>query len=74
MPPRPSLPLLAFLALCASRLAAQTAPAPRELAPAAADQEAALKLAQFVVTGVFHATDAKKAPTAISAVEAALLA
>jgi outer membrane receptor protein involved in Fe transport len=76
MQPRHPSPLLVFLTLCATTLVAQTALAPRDLAPAAAaaDKEAALKLEQFVVTGVFNATEAKKATTAITAVEASLIA
>ncbi len=71
MPPRHPL-LLVLVALCATPLLAQTAP--RDLAPSATDKEAALKLDQFVVTGVFNATEAKKATTAITAVEASLIA
>lgn len=60
-----------FLVLLPS-VVAQVAPAPTGTAAAANDK--ALKLEDFVVTGVFNATEAKKATTAISTVDASLIA
>ncbi|MCX6956729.1 MAG: TonB-dependent receptor plug domain-containing protein, partial [Verrucomicrobia bacterium] len=53
------------------------APAPSATAakaPTAAEASDALKLEGFVVTGVFSATEAKKATTAISTIDTAMLA
>jgi hypothetical protein len=54
-------------------LHAQTVPAPRDDA-AAENKSAAVKLDEFVVTGVFNATEARKATTAITAIDSDLLA
>jgi iron complex outermembrane receptor protein len=84
MPRSPTLPLSQYhrLSVCfgvgllGAGLIAQTAPAPATRPPAKAavteeekDKDAALKLEQFVVTGVFNATEASKATTAISVVD-----
>src|SRR5438093_9039474 len=52
---------------------AQVAPATSSLAPTSAKSDA-VKLDDFVVTGVFNATEAKKATTAITLVSADLMA
>lgn len=67
------------LSVPASLLLAQTAPTPSPSAsatkaPTAAEAADALKLEQFVVTGVFSATEARKATTAITALNADMLA
>ncbi len=67
-PRNPALSLTALSLLLAVPLAAQVIPAPP--ATKAAD---AVKLEEFVVTGVFSATEAKKATTAITAVSSELL-
>ncbi len=71
-----ALSLLLSLSVSSSALLAQTAPAPAATAKAPTSAEAAdaLKLEQFVVTGVFSATEAKKATTAISTLTADMLA
>ena len=63
--------------LFAATLAAQTAPSPSitaTKAPTSAETSAAVKLEDFVVTGVFNATEAKKATTAITTLTSAYLA
>ncbi len=72
----PIAPTLTLLVLSASLLPAQTAPAPSAAAtpPTAAETAASVKLDQFVVTGVFIATETKKATTAITTLDAALIA
>ncbi len=66
------LPGLALAAFAASTALAQTvSPASATAAPKTGD---ALKLEEFVVTGVFNATEAKKATTAISTLTADMLA
>ena len=83
--PRPSafslshslrLSLLLAVNILGPSLIAQTAPAPAARTPAKAaateeekDKDPTLKLEQFVVTGVFNATEASKATTAISVVD-----
>jgi iron complex outermembrane recepter protein len=57
----------------ATALAAQVAPTTPP-APAAANQRDAVKLDDFVVTGVFNATEAKKATTAITTLHSDMLA
>ena len=71
-----ALSLLLSLSVSAPALLAQTAPAPAATAktPTSAEAADALKLEQFVVTGVFSATEAKKATTAISTLTADMLA
>jgi outer membrane receptor protein involved in Fe transport len=73
----PSLSLSLLLALAVpSAATAQTAPAPSvsaTKAPTSAEAADAVKLDQFVVTGVFNATEARKATTAITALNADLL-
>ena len=54
-------------------LNAQTVPAPRD-DNTAENKSAAVKLDEFVVTGVFNATEARKATTAITALDSDLLA
>lgn len=63
------------IALLATSLAlsAQTAPAPSTTAPATNSSEA-VKLEEFVVTGVFNATEAKKTTTAIATIDANMIA
>jgi len=51
-----------------------SAPAGNSLAPATPAKSDAYKLEDFVVTGVFNATEAKKATTAISTIDAAMIA
>lgn len=65
----------AFALASASALQAQTAPAPAATT-ASTDSASAktVKLDDFVVTGVFNATEASKATTAISTVDASLVA
>ncbi|MEO6246901.1 MAG: TonB-dependent receptor, partial [Opitutaceae bacterium] len=71
-PTRPALPLAALSLLLAVPLAAQVAPAPATaIAPKPAD---AVKLEEFVVTGVFSATEVKKATTAITSLNSEMLA
>ena len=53
-------------------LSAQTTPPPSS--PPSAVKEGALKLDEFVVTGVFNATEAKKATVAISVIDADTIA
>jgi iron complex outermembrane receptor protein len=67
---------LSSLSFLPALLPAQTAPAPATRPPAKAaateeekDKDPTLKLEQFVVTGVFNATEASKATTAISVVD-----
>jgi iron complex outermembrane recepter protein len=78
MPLQPSYPtLLALAVLLTPELPAQTAApaAPTSsLAPAAPAKSDALKLDEFVVTGVFNATEAKKATTAITTLDASMMA
>jgi outer membrane receptor protein involved in Fe transport len=62
----------AAAALLSLPLHAQTTPAPRE-ETAAENKSAAVKLDEFVVTGVFNATEARKATTAITAIDSDLL-
>jgi outer membrane receptor protein involved in Fe transport len=72
-----ALSLLLSLSVSTSVLPAQTAPAPAVRAtpaPSSAEAADAVKLDQFVVTGVFSATEAKKATTAISTLTANMLA
>jgi outer membrane receptor protein involved in Fe transport len=72
-----ALSLLLSLSVSTSVLPAQTAPAPAGRAtpaPSSAEAADAVKLDQFVVTGVFSATEAKKATTAISTLTANMLA
>ncbi|MEY4006589.1 MAG: hypothetical protein RLZZ221_2685, partial [Verrucomicrobiota bacterium] len=57
--------LLLLLAVLPAAAFAQTAPA----SPAPAAPNSAVKLDEFVVTGVFNATEARKATTAITAVD-----
>jgi outer membrane receptor protein involved in Fe transport len=71
------LSLSLSLLLAPALLPAQTAPAPAVRAtpaPSSAEAADAVKLDQFVVTGVFSATEAKKATTAISTLTANMLA
>jgi len=72
--PRLPRPLLAA-ALCGltSLAPAQVAPNPPATDPVNAPKGGALKLDEFVVTGVFNATEAKKATTAITALSADML-
>jgi hypothetical protein len=63
----------AFAFAFAATLAAQTAPSP-PAAPAAPAAASTVKLEDFVVTGVFNATEAKKATTAITTLTADFLA
>ncbi len=66
----------AFLVFAAAALA-QVAPPPSatsSTAPTTAAKDDALKLEDFVVTGVFNATEAKKATTAITTLSANMLA
>ncbi len=56
--------------LLAASLGAQVAPAPSASSP----KSDTVKLEEFVVTGVFNATEAKKATTAISVLDAASMA
>ncbi|PAW65506.1 MAG: hypothetical protein B9S34_10875 [Opitutia bacterium Tous-C1TDCM] len=78
--PRPASPVRSILSssvlslLSPALLWSQSAPAPSPAAPAAATAQSAVKLEDFVVTGVFNATEAKKATTAISTLTAAYLA
>ena len=69
MNPRLS-PTLLLLAALPAALPAQTAPATN----APATPNSAVKLEEFVVTGVFNATEAKKATTAITAVDISVIA
>ena len=73
----PSLSLSLLLALAVpSASTAQTAPTPSvsaTKAPTSAEAADAVKLDQFVVTGVFNATEARKATTAITALNADML-
>lgn len=57
-------------------LSAQTAPVPSATAPAAPATASsdAVKLEEFVVTGVFNATEAKKTTTAIATIDANMIA
>ena len=75
-PQRLALSLLLSLSVSSPALLAQSAPAPAATAktPTSAEAADALKLEQFVVTGVFSATEAKKATTAISTLTADMLA
>jgi iron complex outermembrane receptor protein len=70
--PQPTPLVYAITALLLSPvLHAQSVPA----SPAkSSDSAAAVKLDDFVVTGVFNATEAKKATTAISTIDASLIA
>ena len=78
-PPLPrslSRSLSLLLSFAPSLLPAQTAPTPAVSAtpaPSSAEAANAVKLDQFVVTGVFNATEARKATTAITALTADLL-
>lgn len=66
--------LLVASLILASPLSAQVAPAPSVTATKAPASADALKLDDFVVTGVFNATEAKKATTAITTLTADMLA
>jgi outer membrane receptor protein involved in Fe transport len=66
---RPFLARLACAAAFPAAVSAQTAPPATPAAPAST-----VKLEEFVVTGVFNATEAKKATTAITAVDMAVIA
>ncbi|MFM9091928.1 MAG: TonB-dependent receptor plug domain-containing protein, partial [Verrucomicrobiota bacterium] len=66
---RPFLALLACAVAFPAALSAQTAPPAAPGAPAST-----VKLEEFVVTGVFNATEARKATTAITAVDMAVIA
>lgn len=70
------LPSALLVSLSASALSAQTALAPSYSGTntPAAEAAAAVKLEDFVVTGVFNATEAKKATTAITTLTSAYLA
>jgi len=69
------LPLLGGLLLgCGATTLAQVAPEPTTLAPGTTARTDAHKLDEFVVTGVFNATEAKKATTAITTLSADMLA
>lgn len=67
---RSSVFALAF----AGALSAQVAPAPSSSSTPADPNAGTTKLDDFVVTGVFNATEARKATTAISTVDATLIA
>jgi len=69
--PDPAYRLLSLVLVLISPVAAQVAPPPAATAPKTSD---AVKLEDFVVTGVFNATETKKATTAISMVDAATVA
>lgn len=73
-PRHPVTPLLILAAVLVSPLAAQVAPAPSATAAKVDPETGATKLDDFVVTGVFNATETKKATTAISTVDAAMIA
>lgn len=74
-PQRPARLPAALLATSLA-LSAQTAPAPSTAASAApaANSSDAVKLEEFVVTGVFNATEAKKTTTAIATIDANMIA
>lgn len=73
MRPQRSARLPAALLATSLALSAQTAPAPAPTTPAAAASDA-VKLEEFVVTGVFNATEAKKTTTAIATIDANTIA
>lgn len=76
MSPLRTARLPAALLATSVALAAQTAPAPSATAPAPAapNSSDAVKLEEFVVTGVFNATEAKKTTTAIATIDANMIA
>ncbi|MES2693450.1 MAG: TonB-dependent receptor [Verrucomicrobiota bacterium] len=76
-PARLTFALLAATSAVATALHAQVAPAPAPTsanAPVTAASGDALKLEDFVVTGVFNATEAKKATTAIATIDSSMIA
>ncbi len=73
-PLRPKLLTCIFSLGLSAALDAQVAPGTTTATPATKAGESTLKLDEFVVTGVFNATEARKATTAITTVDADTIA